>query len=339
LDDNYEYIFLAAHSNPNLHQFKIGDDWQSEYVTYNDIYNIRPVAQHYNLFCCSAAQYTYDDYLAGWYVFNIGDYGLTAIGSAKTGSMLNYEDFYPALAFGVPFGEAFRWWFSVWGESARDWFYGMTLIGDPLLKPFSHMIDVNLLYFSVNPKKDGLELSWEIGDGDSPLGFNLYRQELLATDNSNNLSLTNTNELPNSLEVKINSHLITGSNTYHYLDSAVEGGVSYAYRLEAVDAQSAKTLANCQGSMPIGNSFRLAQNYPNPWSGETTVSFSVAEPGLVTLSLYDISGRLVKELANDNFSAGEHKLNVDDAGLESGLYILRLVSGEQSAVRTMVLLK
>jgi hypothetical protein len=339
LDDNYEYIFLAAHSNPNLHQFKVGGDWESDYVTYNNIYDIQPVAEHYNFFCCSAAQYTYNNYIVGWYIFNNGNYGLTGTGSAKTGSMLNYEDFYPVLAFGEPFGEAFRWWFSVWGESDRQWFYGMTLIGDPLLKPLSHMVDVNLLYFRARAKTEGLELSWEIGNGASPQGFNLYRRQLLTGENCHSLSPADSSALPGTPEVKLNSHLITGSGVYQYLDNTAEPGITYVYRLEAVEDQKTTTVGNCQGSMPKGTSFYLSQNYPNPWSGETKVTFSVAQDGPVTISLYDISGRLVKELVNDNLRVGEHQLTVDDSGLESGLYILRLVSGEQSAVRTTVLIK
>jgi hypothetical protein len=339
LDDNYEYIFLAAHSNPNLHQFKVGGDWESDYVTYNNIYDIQPVAEHYNFFCCSAAQYTYNNYIVGWYIFNNGNYGLTGTGSAKTGSMLNYEDFYPVLAFGEPFGEAFRWWFSVWGESDRQWFYGMTLIGDPLLKPLSHMVDVNLLYFRARAKTEGLELSWEIGNGASPQGFNLYRRQLLTGENCHSLSPADSSALPGTPEVKLNLHLITGSGVYQYLDNTAEPGITYVYRLEAVEDQKTTTVGNCQGSMPKGTSFYLSQNYPNPWSGETKVTFSVAQDGPVTISLYDISGRLVKELVNDNLRVGEHQLTVDDSGLESGLYILRLVSGEQSAVRTTVLIK
>ena len=58
----------------------------------NDIGAIDDHVLFYNLFVCSSARFTSDDYLAGWYVQS-GD-TLVAVGSTKTGSMINDEDFY-----------------------------------------------------------------------------------------------------------------------------------------------------------------------------------------------------------------------------------------------------
>jgi hypothetical protein len=60
LTNNYESILLCCHSNPNLHHFKINSGWDG-YTYYYDIYNIEPTAIFFNLFCCSNAQYTYND--------------------------------------------------------------------------------------------------------------------------------------------------------------------------------------------------------------------------------------------------------------------------------------
>jgi hypothetical protein len=73
------------------------------------------------------------------YVFRTAT-GLAAIGSCKTGSMLEFQDFYWPLSNGQPLALAFQEWFA--GRAAggfepweRSWFYGMSLIGDGLLKP------------------------------------------------------------------------------------------------------------------------------------------------------------------------------------------------------------
>lgn len=341
LDDNYEYIFLAAHSNPNMHQFKIGEEWESDTVHYTDIINIQPIAQHYNFFCCSSAQYTFSNYIVGWYIFNEGDYGLMGIGSAKTGSMLYYEDFYPLLAAeGYTFGEAFRYWLEMNSEVDRWWFYGMTLIGDPLLKPYAYMVDIEVAYFKATPSDKGINLAWELSGDELPLGFNLYRQEMRSDTGGDSSRAGVLWGDRATLETRINQSPITGSGVYHYLDDGVSGGGTYRYRLEAITEYGLENLASCEGTMGDGAvSFNLSQNYPNPWSGSTTLGFTLSQAGMVLLELYDISGRMVEGIVEGQYSAGEHSLVLSDEGLESGLYLLRLTCGERSAARIMVLMK
>ena len=134
---DYENVLVCVHSWPQGHGFKNpDDDWSWTYNT--EIKAIQPNAHFYNLFACSNARYTENDYCAGWYTFN-QDHGLASIGSAKTGSMLYFGDFYQPLGQGDDIGKAFKDWFyqrAVGGfdEWEITWFYGMTLIGDPTLK-------------------------------------------------------------------------------------------------------------------------------------------------------------------------------------------------------------
>jgi hypothetical protein len=134
---DYENLLVCVHSWPQGHGFKHPDEQWS--WTYNsEIKAIQPTAHFYNLFACSNARYVEPDYCAGWYVFN-QDHGLAAVGSAKTGSMLYFEDYYQPFGQGAEIGLAFKDWFyqrAIGGfdESEITWFYGMTLIGDPTLK-------------------------------------------------------------------------------------------------------------------------------------------------------------------------------------------------------------
>jgi hypothetical protein len=72
------------------------------------------------------------------YIF-MNKYGLGALGSTKTGSMLNFDAFYYPLGQGATMGESFRDWFISIGmdgyqKSEMSWFYGMALLGDPTLR-------------------------------------------------------------------------------------------------------------------------------------------------------------------------------------------------------------
>jgi len=77
--------------------------------------------------------------------------------------------------------------------------------------------------------------------------------------------------------------------------------------------------------------------YPNPFNPHTTVTYSVARPSLVRLSIHDVSGRLVTTLVDQWHSPGEHSVAWDGVGLGSGLYFVRYVTGAESVTQKVVL--
>jgi len=85
--------------------------------------------------------------------------------------------------------------------------------------------------------------------------------------------------------------------------------------------------------------YRLAQNYPNPFNPSTTIEFSIPAAEQVTLSIYDISGKLVQTLINRQLSAGTHITQWDAAGLPSGVYFYRLQTEHFTATKKLMLLK
>ena len=138
LTENYESILLCAHSWPNGHSFKIGDEWIGGDTYVQEVVTIDPIAHFYNMFACSNGRYVESDYMTGWYIF-CNSHGLSCVGSSKTGSMLYFEYFYGPFSQGRTVGEAFYDWFNTvagWGFPQDDicWFYGMSLCGDPTLK-------------------------------------------------------------------------------------------------------------------------------------------------------------------------------------------------------------
>jgi len=88
----------------------------------------------------------------------------------------------------------------------------------------------------------------------------------------------------------------------------------------------------------------LKGNYPNPFNPETTIEFSLTEPGEVTIAIYNIKGQLVRSLVNDSYQAGSHSVVWDgraDNGREvvSGIYFSRMESGNYSGIRKMIMIK
>ncbi len=92
-------------------------------------------------------------------------------------------------------------------------------------------------------------------------------------------------------------------------------------------------------SEEVPERFALLQNYPNPFNAQTTISYSLPEPGPVTLSIYNIMGQKVATLVDGVQQAGEHKVVWDAREVASGVYFKRLEYGNKDETIRMVLLK
>jgi len=97
-----------------------------------------------------------------------------------------------------------------------------------------------------------------------------------------------------------------------------------------------------QISSEIPAEFRLRQNYPNPFNPDTKIRFEIPATGknnFVSIKIYDVTGREVSTLVDDNFSAGIYEADWDGAGYSSGVYFYKLVSGGYSEIKKMMLVK
>ncbi|MDH4210705.1 MAG: T9SS type A sorting domain-containing protein [candidate division WOR-3 bacterium] len=147
LDSLQAWVSVFAHSSPSIHQFSYNSGSQYDYYYAYEYINQNPPTNFYNFFACSFCRYTQAGYGGGQAIFN-EDYGIGAIGSTKSGSMLDFQFFYRPLGEYKTMGEAFRYWFDCIYDSIGItlervcWHYGMTLLGDPFLKPTGHSTQI-----------------------------------------------------------------------------------------------------------------------------------------------------------------------------------------------------
>jgi hypothetical protein len=111
-----------------------------------------------------------------------------------------------------------------------------------------------------------------------------------------------------------------------HLDNALE----FFFPGRALDVQEEKELPT---------SFVLSQNYPNPFNPSTTVEYSIPKTSLVTLKVYDILGREIATLVNENKPAGAYEVTWNAANLPSGVYLYQLKAGNYTATNKLLLLK
>ena len=92
-------------------------------------------------------------------------------------------------------------------------------------------------------------------------------------------------------------------------------------------------------SYEIPKSFSLSQNYPNPFNPTTNIEFAIPKNSFAKLIIYDITGREVQTLVNEELKAGTYKVDFDGTNLASGIYFYKLETDNFSSVKKMVLIK
>jgi Secretion system C-terminal sorting domain len=85
--------------------------------------------------------------------------------------------------------------------------------------------------------------------------------------------------------------------------------------------------------------FALLQNYPNPFNPSTKISYQLPKSSFVTLKVYDIIGKEVSTLVNEQKDAGEYEVTFDGSRLASGVYFYRMTAATFTAVKKFVLMK
>jgi Secretion system C-terminal sorting domain len=99
------------------------------------------------------------------------------------------------------------------------------------------------------------------------------------------------------------------------------------------------TISGIVKSKEIPDQFILMQNYPNPFNPTTTINYSVPAVSLVTIKVYDLLGREVETLVNDEKNAGNYSTVFNAGKLSSGIYFYQLEAGHSIATKKMVLMK
>jgi len=90
-------------------------------------------------------------------------------------------------------------------------------------------------------------------------------------------------------------------------------------------------------NVPLKHS--LGQNYPNPFNPSTTITYYLAKPEFVKITLYDLLGKQLKVIVDGIRPAGNNRFVFQNYGLASGVYIYKLEAGSYSESRKMVLVK
>lgn len=171
-------------------------------------------------------------------------------------------------------------------------------------------LPVEFTTFTANVVKNSVVLNWSTATETNNKGFEVER--------------SNGGAFISVGFVKGNG-TTTNPSSYSFVDNSIQSGKAYSYRLKQVDFNGAiaysKTI-NVNSVAPTA--YALNQNYPNPFNPSTAISFSLPVNAKVTVRLFDVLGREVMTVVNNQLTSGTHTYNVKMDRMSSGIYFYTL---------------
>jgi hypothetical protein len=167
-------------------------------------------------------------------------------------------------------------------------------------------------------EKGKIKLTWKYASG-SVAGFKIERKH-----NDNYI-------LIDSVKAGVTAYIDTSLTALGYSQYKVSAYTAYTQSSYSNEASVLITGVNNYGSMPT--EYSILQNYPNPFNPTTDIIYALPSESLVKITVYDILGKAVKELANSVQSAGYHKINFNAINLSSGIYFYAIETNSTDGVK------
>ena len=209
-------------------------------------------------------------------------------------------------------------------------FTGGTGIGSTVATTNNTPLPVNLASFNSSVNGQDIKLFWTTITEQNNAGFEIQR-----------LNVNTANNGYNNIGYVEGSGTINSAAHYVYEDKKLDCG-KYQYRLKQIDYNGNFEYHNLNGDVEVGvpTKYEMSQNYPNPFNPTTKIDFALPADGKVSLKIYDITGKEILSIINNEFrSAGFYTINMNASSLSSGVYFYRMTSDKFNQVKKMAVIK
>ena len=186
-------------------------------------------------------------------------------------------------------------------------------------------LPVELTTFKGISGKNGINLEWQTATETNNQGFEVER---------------NTNSSWVKIGFIAGKGTSVTSNDYSFVDKNPVGDTIH-YRLKQIDNNGnfkySKEIEVTADLSP--NNYSLSQNYPNPFNPSTTINYSITKAGKVVLKIYDLLGKEVNTLVDENKQSGSYSVIFNAHNMTSGIYVYELRTDGFVSRNKMILLK
>jgi Secretion system C-terminal sorting domain len=190
----------------------------------------------------------------------------------------------------------------------------------------SGAVPVELISFSASAAANVVTLNWQTATETNNRGFEIER--------------STTNTTWSAIGFREGKGTTTEPQQYSYTDKLSGTNTSKLYyRLKQIDFNGSFEYSNIAEVNFSPLSFSLSQNYPNPFNPSTKIKYSIPQASKVVVKVFDMLGKEISTLVNDEKQAGTYELTWNAENLPSGVYYYRISSGNYTAVKKMILMK
>ncbi|MCK4812491.1 MAG: T9SS type A sorting domain-containing protein [Candidatus Marinimicrobia bacterium] len=188
---------------------------------------------------------------------------------------------------------------------------------------------VELKSFTASWKRENILIKWSTKDEIDIAGYNLKR----ALNDGEYVEIVGYLTDP-SLVAKGGIGVIK----YEYADADVIPGAPYSYQLECVD-DSGGVLLFDSIMVAEDEDYIVESSYPNPFNPSFVVPFELHTTQDIDIKLYNISGKVVRDIASGSYQAGRYRFTVHCNDLSSGIYLLKTIVNRHKLTQKMLLVK
>ncbi|MBE0551659.1 MAG: T9SS type A sorting domain-containing protein [Ignavibacterium sp.] len=204
-----------------------------------------------------------------------------------------------------------------------------THLGIVQFMPFSNSIPVELTSFTASALDGNVVLNWITATELNNSGFQIERRK----------TKDEKSEEWRSIGFVSGNGTTTEKSFYSFTDQNPVAGKSY-YRLKQIDFDGSfeySSIVEVDFNLPIV--FSLEQNYPNPFNPATSIQYTIRSKQNVQLLVYNVLGKEIATLVNEEKPAGDYKVNFDASKLSSGVYFYQLQAGSFVEAKKMILIR
>jgi hypothetical protein len=187
-------------------------------------------------------------------------------------------------------------------------------------------LPVELTSFTASSTNNKVNLNWQTATEVNNYGFEIERIAVSDKLLANNQQL-NTNSWVKIGFVKGSGNSNSPKN-YSFTDTPT-GGMEFKYRLKQIDLNGQYEYSDVvKVTLAAPTNFAVGQNFPNPFNPTTSIQYQVSGTSNVTLKVYDVLGKEVTTLVNENKTPGKYEIKFDGSNLSSGIYFYTLHAAE-----------
>jgi hypothetical protein len=230
---------------------------------------------------------------------------------------------------------------NTWTKVLQNWVYnGVTISTD--IESIEYFDGFLYIFFN------GFWILKSSDDGNNWIEDNIYRSAWLLYNYKNNLFANNipylwVKSISNPTWKEVSSNLPNEIWSIYGIDSLLFVGVKYN-GIWKTTLSNIAIVTEVPSNINKDRSFSIDQNYPNPFNPTTRINFSISKKSNVRVEIYDMLGRTIRILVNEERGAGEYSTfwdskNDQGGGVASGIYFYSIINENYRQSKKMILLK